>query len=113
MMGLRTIFLARIAAALVGCPAPPPTKKAVTTNATGAMARGSAKIQSVSLNDPIRPDAHDSPINLNAAKNEWASFAVQISGIPKDGKKLFYTLRVQAPRLTGSNSSISADDFSA
>ena len=45
------------------------------------------KVQGVDLNDPIEAKVNDDAIVLTAAKNEWASFAVQVSDPPKPTKK--------------------------
>src|SRR6476619_4978217 len=39
------------------------------------------KLQAVNLDDPIHPEPHDQPIVLDAAKNEWVTFAIQLSDI--------------------------------
>src|SRR5688572_5573265 len=64
----------------------------------GAIARGAAKIQGVNLNDPIRPTVDDNAIIVGAAKNEWASFSLQVTNLPKALRKTVYSLRIQAPR---------------
>src|SRR4051812_36984813 len=48
-----------------------------------------AQVKGVNLNNPVAPVTTDLPIALSAAKNEWTSFAVQVSGLPqiKDNKK--------------------------
>ena len=80
----------------------------------GATARGESRIQSVDLNDPLRPAADDSAIVLTAAKNEWVSFAVQISHLPAETKRVAYSFRVQPPRLKeGGTGTVGVDDFSA
>ena len=61
----------------------------------------------MNLNDPIRPTADDHPIAFGAAKNEWASFAIQITGLPKSNKKTAYSFRVQSPRMEKQNATIS------
>src|SRR5829696_8120722 len=102
----------------VGCPSPPaPQPPAQSANGNvGATARGGARVQGVSLNDPIRPAADDNPIVLGAAKNEWAGFSIQISGVPPrpvGGKKLAYSFRVQAPRMPDQNRTIDVENLSA
>src|SRR5439155_7789822 len=86
-----------------------------TTQPTGAISRGSAKVQGVNLNDPIRPAAGDDAIVLGAAKNEWASFAVPVGALPKPASKkpYAYSLRVQAPRHEGSSDTIGVENLSA
>src|SRR4051812_5000391 len=42
-----------------------------------------AQVKGVNLNNPVAPVTSDLPIALNAAKNEWTSFAVQVSGLPQ------------------------------
>ena len=43
---------------------------------------GEPRVRGVNINDPVQPVPFDEPIALSAAKNEWASFAVQISDLP-------------------------------
>ncbi|HYO07901.1 MAG TPA: hypothetical protein VER17_02940 [Tepidisphaeraceae bacterium] len=108
--------LALLAALCAGCPSA--SRSAAPAKAQGpkdgAVARGSARIQGVNLNDPIRPAADDHAIALGAAKNEWASFAVQVSGLPKGGGgKVAYSFRVQAPRMETENRTIDLENLSA
>ncbi|HEX3358565.1 MAG TPA: hypothetical protein VHS31_16440 [Tepidisphaeraceae bacterium] len=53
-----------------------------------------ARVQGVNLNNPISPVPSDLPITLAAAKNEWASFSVQLSGVPDVHGKKMVSLRV-------------------
>ena len=99
---------------LVGCPSTPTQQSAAPkANPDAAVARGAAKIQGVNLNDAVRPAVDDSPIVLGAAKNEWASFSIQISSLPKPTKKAVYSFRVQAPRKTDAADTIDVTQFSA
>jgi hypothetical protein len=68
-------------------------------------------VQGVDLNNPIWPIAHDHGIALAAAKNEWASFAVQVSGLPEAKPKKTFTLRVQ--KLTSGGNGIDPSNLSA
>src|SRR5215204_2958020 len=116
---LAAVVCVCLAALLVGCPSQPVAHndgaKAEATARVGAVSRGLGKIQGVNLNDPIRPAVDDDAIVVGAAKNEWASFAVQISALPKPpGKKpVAYTLRIQAPRRDGGSETIGVESFSA
>lgn len=65
------------------------------------------------MNDPVRPVAHDEPIILNAAKNEWASFAVQISGMPPSSGKKIWSMRLKNLQLEGAEGSIAGENYSA
>ena len=67
----------------------------------GAWSRGGGKIQGVNLNDPIRPAATDEAIVVSAAKNEWASFSLQVSGLPAKppaNRKIAYSFRMAAAK---------------
>ena len=44
----------------------------------------------------MQPVAHDEPVVLNAAKNEWTEFAVQVSGLPGPQGQRSYALRIRA-----------------
>ena len=99
-------------------PAPVATSRAAAGAKTGdslpgATARGAAKIQGVNLNDPIRPAVDDNLIAVGCAKNEWASFSLQISNVPKAARKAIYSLRIQAPRSEKSKDTLEPDYFSA
>lgn len=55
------------------------------------VSRGTRIVQ-VSLNDPVKPVTSDATIGLQAAKNEWVGFTVQLEGLPpqvgRDGQRL-------------------------
>src|SRR5438046_2678772 len=72
-----------------------------------------AKIQAVNLSDLVAPAPHDLPVTLAAAKNEWTSFEVQVSGLLAPTDKVAYTLRIQPLNLQSKNSSIGVENFSA
>src|SRR4051812_4813379 len=75
-----------------------------------AFSRSASKVQGVNLNDSIEPKADDDAIALTAAKNEWSSFAVQVSNPPKPTKKgVTYSLRVGSPRRNGASDTIEAE----
>ncbi len=112
---LRTICAAACLAvliALIGCLGGHPPK-APATVPIGATARGDSRIQAVDLNDPLHPTADDNAIVLTAAKNEWASFAVQISHLPLPAKTTAYSFHIQPPRMDGAGTTIGVDEFSA
>jgi hypothetical protein len=102
-----------VCAALVQCAGPDKDTAKNTAPPTGATARGAARIQGVNLNDPIRPAVDDNAIVVGAAKNEWASFAIQITSLPKPTKKSIYTFRVQPLRPAGGAATIETDNLSA
>jgi hypothetical protein len=72
-----------------------------------------AKLQAVNLNDPVRPVPNGQPIVFGAAKNEWASFALQISDLPAPAPGTSYSLRIQSPQLQSNKGSISEKSFTA
>lgn len=72
-----------------------------------------ARVRGMNLSDLVAPAAHDDPVSLSAAKNEWASFQLQMSGLPAATDKIAYTLRLQPLQLSTSNSAIGAEHYSA
>src|SRR5262245_51045654 len=72
-----------------------------------------ARIHAVNLNDLVSPAATDQPVTLSAAKNEWSSFQIQVSGLPQLGEKVVYTLRLQPLNLQTAKTSIGAENYSA
>ena len=71
-----------------------------------------AKLQALDLNNLVKPAVNDQPVSMSAAKNEWASFQMQVSGLPDDGDRTFYTLRIQALNFRTTNKTIAAENFS-
>ncbi|MDB5289031.1 MAG: hypothetical protein JWL69_272, partial [Phycisphaerales bacterium] len=67
------------------------------------------QLHAVNLSDPAHPVAHDQPIVLAAARNEWTNFVVQVNLPAPEG----YWLRVHAPQLQTANASISPASFDA
>src|SRR5438105_1397372 len=57
-----------------------------------------AHVRGVNLTDAAHPAPHDQPIIIAAAKNEWASFAVQLTNVPKPTNGKTYTLRIAPPQ---------------
>ncbi|MEA2734087.1 MAG: hypothetical protein QOE14_538, partial [Humisphaera sp.] len=116
---IAAIVLLALAAALAGCPSQPIAKKqdAMSQASSRAVSRGGGRIQGVNLNDPIRPAADDEAIVISAAKNEWASFSLQVSELPTKlppkQKTIAYSFRVQAPQLQSDNGSIAVENLSA
>jgi hypothetical protein len=84
--------------------------------APGAASSGapasSARIQSVNLNNLVAPGMSDDPIALAAAKNEWTSFQLQVSGLPAATEKAAYTLRLQPLNLQSARGQIAPGNFS-
>lgn len=85
-------------------------------SAAGCLGSGdritTAKIQSVQLNASAAVVASDTPIALAAAKNEWTSFQIQVSGLPAADQRTAYTLRLQALNLASANRTIAPAQFS-
>jgi hypothetical protein len=80
---------------------------------TVAATPAAARIQGVNLNDPIRPAADDNPIVFGAAKNEWASFALQISSLPHaTHKPAVYSFRMHAPHSESGGETIAIENIS-
>src|SRR5262245_36856182 len=102
MHRIRACVCALIAALLSGCPAPPPPKPPATTFSNAP------RIQTIDLDDAIRSVATDNSIVIAAAKNEWTSFVIQVSQLPRETSCL---LRIQSLRIKGSNASIDVEDF--
>src|SRR5688572_10520350 len=109
-----------VAALLAGCPSQPIAhdsgEKQQAAARVGAWSRGGGKIQGVNLNDPIRPAATDEAIVVSAAKNEWASFSLQVSGLPARqpaNRKIAYSFRLAAPKRENGDGGIALDHFTA
>lgn len=83
--------------------------------ATGCMGGGdrvtTAKIQPLQLNAPATPAVSSDPLSVSAAKNEWTSFQIQVSGLPAADNKTAYTLRLQALNLSTSNRTIAPSNY--
>lgn len=54
------------------------------------------------------PAAVGGPVTIYGAKNEWLSFAVELTDLPPGGT---YTLRLRPPRLQGSDATLPAGAF--
>src|SRR5678815_594496 len=97
-----TLLIALCATAgVVGCS----KTDSATDRDRAALSR--VKVQAVNLNDPVTPTAHDQPIVLGAAKNEWASFALQLTDLPPASAKSRLTLRINSPELPTSSFEVS------
>ena len=70
-----------------------------------------ATVQGLNLNNPLTPTPSDLPITLSAAKNEWASFSVEVAGLPADFAKKHVSLRIRQPN-SGAGA-IDGQNFSA
>jgi hypothetical protein len=70
-------------------------------------------VRSVNLNDPVRPVPQDGAITLTAAKNEWASFAIQLDRLPRPVNKRPHSLRLRSLRLNGANDAIPVEQYTA
>src|SRR5687767_12014405 len=70
-------------------------------------------VRSVNLNDPVRPVPQEGAVTLSAAKNEWASFAIQLDRLPRPNAKRTHALRLRSLRLEGTNETIAVEQFSA
>lgn len=88
--------------------------------AGGASSRAAAlndpagpRVRGVDLNDPIQPVPFDGPIELSAAKNEWASLAVQVSNLPPINPKKTLALRLYPLRAADNSGEIAPANFTA
>ena len=111
-----TVLWVFIVALAQGCLAPPLQPAAngggkgngAATNKPGGIA-----IQGVSLNDLVSPAAHDKPIALASAKNEWTSFTVKVSNLPPTNGKKIHLLRLGALNHDDANATIGAENYRA
>ncbi len=94
------ILIALSLAALPGCAAPPKVS-------SGGQA---PKISSVSLNDLVQPAPLPGGVELSAAKNEWASFVLEISNLPLAAG---HSLQLRTPQLRPGKGSIALTNFEA
>jgi hypothetical protein len=69
-------------------------------------------LQAVDINDPVRPSPLDGPLELAAARNEWTSFALQISNLPKPDGKTAIILRLQPLCFAATNQTIGPANIS-
>src|SRR5581483_2316218 len=72
------VIVALLAFGLAGCK-PPGNGSAGASS--GPAAAFQSRLEAVDLSNPIRPVALDQPIVLRAARNEWTSFTVRLSGV--------------------------------
>ncbi len=82
----------------------------------GSAQRGAASgplVRSVNLNDPVRPIPQEGAVTLTAAKNEWASFAIQLDRLPRPDTRRPHALRLGSLRLNGTGDAIPIEQFSA
>jgi hypothetical protein len=70
-------------------------------------------LRSVNLNDPIRPVPQEGGVSIAAAKNEWASFAIQLDRLPRPVAKRAHSFRLRPLRLQGGNDVIPVEQYSA
>src|SRR5688500_19641989 len=68
------------------------------------------RVQALDLSGAAPVLAPGGPVALYGARNEWLSFAVELSDLPP-GRD--YTLRLRPPRLQGGDAVLSADAFEA
>jgi hypothetical protein len=71
-----------------------------------------ARLQAIDLNNLVAPVVRDDAVSLSSAKNEWASFQLQINGLPPADERTFYTLRLQALNLQTANQTIATENYS-
>ncbi len=96
------LTLCAIAAAASSCAPPPPPRQTTTLEPTPAT------LHAVDLSDSMQPIASDRPVSLTAARNEWTSFALQVSEIPQaDG----YWVRFHEPQFESANAAIPLSAF--
>ncbi|MGB7161434.1 MAG: hypothetical protein WBD40_25470 [Tepidisphaeraceae bacterium] len=84
-----------------------------TTSSDRAPIETGPLVRAVNLNDPVRPIPQDGGVTMVAAKNEWASFAIQLDRLPSPNAKRPHTLRLRPFRLQGTNDAIPVDHLSA
>jgi hypothetical protein len=70
-----------------------------------------ARLQQLNLNNPVSPTVRDEPVSLAAAKNEWTSFQLQVSGLPPAQANVAYTLRFQSFNLSAAQGSIATENL--
>jgi len=66
------------------------------------------RVRPLNLNVPAIPTTSDTQVELAVAKNETASFAIQLSQLPKSSGRRAYTLRLTAPARAGGGAVIDA-----
>ncbi|HEY2587472.1 MAG TPA: hypothetical protein VGI81_17130, partial [Tepidisphaeraceae bacterium] len=69
------LIAAGLAIGLTGCPDAPPKTGSTTPISSRTL------LQPLDLSDPIRPAVDAASIELKAARNEWTSFALQVSDV--------------------------------
>ena len=98
-------WCAVLAVALIGCLHG--GASAQRTPANGPLLR------SVNLNDPVRPVPQEGAVVMTAAKNEWASFAIQLDRLPRPVAKRPHLLRLRSLQLAGTKETIPVEQYSA
>lgn len=68
---------------------------------SGPRSSGGMRVVQVSLNDPVKPVTSDATIALQAARNEWVGFTIQIEGLPPQAGRDVQRLRVGELRPLG------------
>jgi hypothetical protein len=108
---LLTLFLCTLALGWLvsGCAAP--ADKPATASVAGVNNPAGPMVRGVNLNDPVQPVAHEGPIILSAAKNEWTSIAVEASQLPPLQGRRPLTVRLNA--LKSPTGEIAASNYSA
>lgn len=101
------VSIALVAALLCGC-AP-----AQTSNNTRTAARGSMGLKNLDLADLVTPAATDQPVALAAARNEWTSFTLQVTGLRPADNKTAFVLRMQPLNQSAQSASIDVGNISA
>ncbi|HRK31654.1 MAG TPA: hypothetical protein PLD59_11295, partial [Tepidisphaeraceae bacterium] len=92
-------------------PAHSPSAQSVPNQPSGPIDRTTdgPRVRAVNLNTPTAPVTQQSQIQLAVAKNETASFAIQISTIPKSTNRRALTLRLT--QLANAGNNIPADNL--
>jgi hypothetical protein len=103
-LGLMLLTIAGVLLWVAGCAGNP--------SAGNRNAVQTARVQAVDLNNLVSPQITPNPVSLSAAKNEWASFQVQVSGLPIPSEKVAFTLRLAPLNLRSANRSIAVQNFS-
>ena len=71
------------------------------------------RVRPVNLNVPAAPTTSETQIGLAVAKNETASFAIQLSQLPKSSGRRAFTLRLTAPTRAGGGAEINPSNIVA
>lgn len=86
---------------------------AVVTRAPSVNNDRGIAVLAVDLNNPVSPVTSQSIIQLDAARNEWSSFTVQLNNLPAPNPRQPLSLKLHPLRPVGGGDAVPADRFSA